>query len=225
MKIKLYDNFKQWLERNLASGVVWVIGDLHFNDPDCKLINPNWPTVDEQIKLINSKVGKHDTLVILGDVGDTGPVKKLKGYKVLIKGNHDKGNSKYERNEYTVDCYGGYIDESDYFKKLPDFIRFSGKERLKRVAYYDNRLFDEVYDGPVFISNKILLSHEPIKLEFGYNIHGHCHQGEKFKYWANDCVQINVCSDVVNFEPQRLDKIIEGYKVKDIHRLTIEKRN
>lgn len=181
-RIKLYDCFNHWQQ----NGVIWVYGDTHFDDEDCKLMDPNWPNPIDQIKLINSKVGKKDTFILLGDVGKIDYINKIKGYKVLIKGNHDVGYTNYIKNE-------------------------------------TNNLFDEVYEGPLFISNKILLSHETINLEFGLNIHGHEHANRNI-YTCNDKkASVNVCSNIVNFTPMRLDDIFFNCKVEDIHRVIIDK--
>ena len=88
----LYKCFQHWS----INGAVWLYSDTHFGDSDCKLMDPNWPEPDEQIKRINSKVGRKDTLILLGDVGNIEYAAKLRGYKVLICGNHDIGYSKYE---------------------------------------------------------------------------------------------------------------------------------
>ena len=97
------------------------------------------------------------------------------------------------------------------------------------VSIYSNNLFDEVYEGPLFINNKILLSHEPINLSFGYNIHGHSH-GVIHKISTTDNrdkykrLQINVAADVINFKPIRLDTLVSYGKVEDIHRQVIDKQ-
>ena len=83
----LYKCFDHWHKQ----GTVWIYSDTHFGDNDLK----NRPTDEEQIKMINSKVGKKDTLIILGDIGDIECAKRLKGYKILICGNHDVGHTKY----------------------------------------------------------------------------------------------------------------------------------
>jgi hypothetical protein len=46
-----------------------------------------------------------------------------------------------------------------------------------------NGLFNEIYTGPLFIADKILLSHEPVHgLTWCLNIHGHDHNNvEKYK--------------------------------------------
>ena len=73
-----------------------IISDLHFNEEDLKNAFPARPSDEELVKLINSKVGRKDILFILGDCGDLEFVKQLRGYKVLIMGNHDTGSTKYK---------------------------------------------------------------------------------------------------------------------------------
>ena len=88
----LYEPFKKWSE----NGAVYIISDTHFGDPDCQIMNPNWPDPECAVRVINSVVTKNDTLVILGDVGDEHFVSSINaGYKVLVCGNHDKGASRY----------------------------------------------------------------------------------------------------------------------------------
>lgn len=88
----LYDCFQHWGEKN----AVWVISDTHFGDKDIQKAFPNRPSDEELIKNINQKVGKTGTLLLLGDVGDIECAKQLKGYKVLICGNHDAGAANYK---------------------------------------------------------------------------------------------------------------------------------
>lgn len=89
----LYDCFQHWGEKN----AVWVISDTHFGDKDIQKAFPNRPSDEELIKNINQKVGKTGTLLLLGDVGDIECAKQLKGYKVLIAGNHESGLEKYKK--------------------------------------------------------------------------------------------------------------------------------
>ena len=88
----LYDCFQHWGEKN----AVWVISDTHFGDKDIQKAFPNRSSDEELIKNINQKVGKTGTLLLLGDVGDIECAKQLKGYKVLICGNHDAGATNYK---------------------------------------------------------------------------------------------------------------------------------
>lgn len=64
----------------------WVYSDPHFGDKELAVGTPGRPSDEEQVKLINSKVGKKDVLIILGDCGDPAMCAKLRGYKVLIMG-------------------------------------------------------------------------------------------------------------------------------------------
>ncbi len=169
----LYPPFRCWSEK----GTIWIYSDTHFADTDLPLAFGR-PADSDHIKKLNSFVGKNDTLILLGDVGDPAVAAKLKGYKVLLTGNHDKGITNYET------------------------------------------VFDEVYGGPLFISDKLLLSHEPIDYPFAVNIHGHDHNNS-----GRDEQHINVCSDVCGYEPLNLNKFIKNgglSVVQSIHRRTID---
>lgn len=171
----LYDCFAHWYH----GGTIYFYSDPHFADADVKAIRKNYIGDEEQVKRIRSKVGKNDTLIILGDVGDKEFLKKIRGYKVLILGNHDSGASTYK-----------------------DYV-------------------DEVYEGVLMISDKILLSHEPVDFPYALNIHGHDHSGcEKMK-----TPHLNVCAEHIDYTPISFKQIIEGGALKNIssiHRETID---
>lgn len=171
----LYPAFKHWDKQS-----VWIYSDPHFGDKDLESGVKNRPDADTLVKKINEKVGRKDTLIILGDVGDIEFAKKLRGYKILIMGNHDAGRTNYEE------------------------------------------IFDEVYEGPVMIAEKVILSHEPVDVPWAFNIHGHVHD----KRHQNDSHHLNVCSDVIDYTPQNLNQIFKNgtfSKVVSIHRVTIDK--
>lgn len=89
----VYDMFNErWGQFQTAH----IISDLHFNEDDLKKAFPERPSDEELVKMINSKVGRKDILLILGDCGDLEFVKQLRGYKVLMMGNHDTGSTKYK---------------------------------------------------------------------------------------------------------------------------------
>lgn len=103
-KLNLYPCFKHWEKYDN----IYIISDPHFGDivtdekgkDDYREANTGIkaPSIEEQVALINKKCHKNDLLIILGDIGDLEPIKKIKaGYKVLIMGNHDKGKSRYEK--------------------------------------------------------------------------------------------------------------------------------
>ena len=234
MIASLYDTFKHWSE----SGSVYLISDPHFDDENSLLMNPNWLPADQYVELLNKRIHKNDTLICLGDCGDINYFRKLKaGHKVLIKGNHDdKGNTVYQRKESAL-----RFKKDEYTtKELAEKIRkeypgykfnitggdlFDSPEEI--IVLLDNALFDEIYDGPLFISEKILLSHEPIKgLPFCINIHGHCHNYLKEYEDEFGGKHINLASDVVNWEITDLAALIKAGIVSNIptiHRITIDK--
>lgn len=188
----LYDCFSHWYR----GGNIWLYSDPHFGDEEMKYIRKDYIGDDEQVRRINSKVGKNDTIIFLGDIGDTEYIKKIRGYKVLIMGNHDAGASNYMRQ-----CGIG----SD------------GK-------LYDNRLFDEVYEGPLMINDKVILSHEPIDLPFAFNFYGHDHSNW-FSTVAKYNNHLNVCAEWIDYTPISLVSLLRSgvtKNVENIHRMTID---
>lgn len=175
----LYKPFQHWSE----GGSVYIISDLHFADGDCKLMDPNWISPEEQLDIINRLVSKNDTFICLGDVVEPKYVSMIKARKkILLLGNHDA-----------------------------------------RGAY--KNMFNEVYAGPLFISEKILLSHEPVHgLSWCLNIHGHDHSG--LETYTDGCKHINLAANVCGYTPINLGKIIKEGVLSDIdsiHRQTIDR--
>ena len=74
----------------------WIISDTHFSDEELRQGIHNRISDEEFVKIINSKVGKKDLLIHLGDVGDLEYMKQIRGYKILICGNHDMGHTLYK---------------------------------------------------------------------------------------------------------------------------------
>lgn len=156
------------------------MSDTHFDDPDLINAYTDRPSTQEQVKLINSKVGKCDTLILLGDVGDPSYLKQLRGHKVLLLGNHDRGRSVYE----------SYVDE--------------------------------IYEGPLMIAEKLILSHEPVSIPWAFNIHGHIHS----RSHKDDKLHYNVNADVIGYVPINFNQWMQrgGHlaPVQSLHRDTID---
>lgn len=209
----LYKIFQHWSK----NGSVYLYSDPHFGDWESYTFrglttNKTKEELDQfQVNNINKVVHKCDTIIFLGDIGDPILLKKIKGYKVLITGNHDKGSSIYE----------------DYF--------------------------DEIYTGCLIISDRIILSHEPIENcpPFLFNIHGHDHSGADFKTYVlkdydadmscNEMVKnyltciknyklnkLNLCAEWINYNPVSLTDIIKSgvlTNISTIHRNYLDKIN
>ena len=207
----LYYPFRKWSE----NAAVWRYSDPHFGDFESYtfrglITDKTKEELDKfQVDRINKFVNKNDTIIFLGDIGDPTPLKKIKGHKVLIAGNHDRGAAFYK--EY----------------------------------------FDEIYTGCLTISDRIILSHEPIEgcPPFLFNIHGHDHNGTDFKeYVFRDCDAVssekmainalaaakqyklnrfNVCAEWINYKPVALKDIINSgvlSNIPTIHRDYLDKK-
>ena len=129
----VYDIFQEkWKDYQ----TVHILSDTHFGEEDLENAYPFRPNAEEFVKLINSKVGRKDIIICLGDCGDLKYWKMIRGYKILIMGNHDQS-----------------------------------VERCQQV-------FDEVYQGPIILGEKLIFSHEPLPgIDWALNIHGHNHNG------------------------------------------------
>ena len=51
----LYEIFQHWS----AKGSVYLLSDLHLDDDDCPLMDPDWIPPEEQIWIINNKVTRN----------------------------------------------------------------------------------------------------------------------------------------------------------------------
>ena len=221
----LYKIFDHWH----VQGTLWIYSDPHFNDPDLKK-GIERPSADELVQKINSKVGRKDTIVILGDIYDIEYVKKIRGYKVLIMGNHDSGRTNYERQKWTK------IFDKDVYQRDEAIVEMQrmypgcrytiseGCQFNSPFEYWeiiaDNMLFDEVYEGPLMIAEKLILSHEPVDVPWAFNIHGHDHVGHKRKN------HMNVCADVIGYVPVNMNQFMKSgalAHIDTIHRDTIDK--
>ena len=211
----------------------YIISDTHFNDPDLIHVYTDRPTAEQQVKLINSKVGKMDALIHLGDVGNVNYIRQLKGaIKILICGNHDVGISNYQKHIWTKK-----FDKREYQKHealdemkriypdcsytITDGFNFSSCLGYWEI-YADNCLFDLVFTGPVLIGEKLILSHEPVEgLDWCMNVHGHTHD----RNIVNDTYHFNVCADVIDYTPINFNKWMkDGHfaKIQSLHRQTID---
>ena len=222
----IYDAFQRW-----ANQTVWIYSDPHFGDRELADGVKNRPSDEEHIKMINSCVGRKDTLICLGDVGDIESMKKVRGYKILIMGNHDSGATNYKRvskmEKFDVDRYTKDEAKQIMLKKYPNWkIDIGEAYDVSHAPFHywvgiaDNCLFDEVYEGALIIGEKLILSHEPVDIPWLFNIHGHDHAGKPRKN------HLNVCSDVIGYKPVNFNKFLkEGHmsKVETIHRQTIDK--
>ena len=163
----------------LANRKIWLTSDFHFGHNNCiNYCSRPFSNTSEMntnlIKNYNKLVSNEDIVYILGDISflntksTTEIIKSLKGYKFLVKGNHDpKSNTAYRKM--------GFV---------------------------------EVYDKPIIIKERYILSHEPIDFYSPtlVNIYGHLHDKD-----ANDKPnRFCCCLELTNYHPISLDDI-ENY--------------
>ena len=218
----LYKIFDHWHQE----GTLWVFSDPHFGDNELTTGIHNRPSAAEIAQRINVKCGRKDTLICLGDVGDVEYVKLLRAKrKILICGNHDAGRTNYERQVITQQFFKSQYTKQqvlDLTKTLFPNCKYSIDESDEIVweITADNMLFDEVYEGPLMIAEKLILSHEPVDVPWAYNLHGHDHKGHKRKNHTN------VCVDVTGYQPINMNQWMKSgamAHVETIHRDTIDK--
>lgn len=208
----LYEIFA---EKWYRGGAIYVYSDPHFKDAEMIHLRKNYIGDDEQVKSINKVAGKNDTIIFLGDICDLSFVKKIHGYKILIMGNHEKGATNYKRVQYKINKDDKY--SVDWYEQNK-----SNLFKVKDEYYFDNHLFDEVYEGPLMINDRLILSHEPIENlpKYMFNIHGHDHSG-----WFKSDHHMNMCAEHINYTPVNLIDLIKKGLLKNvdsIHRITID---
>ena len=126
----------------------------------------------------------------------------------------------------TLVCLGD-VGNPEYFKELKCYkvlVMGNHDETATKFEPY----FDEIYTGPLWVAEKLVLSHEPLCLESGitrkpiaFNIHGHDHSGEYY----NDDYHLNICQNVFGYEPLSLKEFIkDGHlkRIKSLHREIVD---
>lgn len=222
----LYKIFDHWHQ----NGTLFIYSDPHFDDVDLAAGLPNRPSAEEQIKMINSKVGKKDTIIFLGDIGNVEWIRKIRGCKILVMGNHDAGRTNYERQKHYRKFDQTQFQPDEAILKMQRMFPGCHCTISDRYSFHspfnywevcaDNQLFDEVYEGPVMIGEKLILSHEPVDIPWAFNIHGHDHAGAKRKN------HLNVCADVIGYTPINMNQFMKSgalSRIETIHRETIDK--
>ena len=125
----------------------------------------------------------------------------------------------------------GDVGNPEYMKYLPChkvLIMGNHDQSIEKMEEY----FDEVYAGPLWVSKKLVLSHEPLDIQswnwiegegtpIAFNIHGHDHNKESYY----DGYHLNLAQNVYGYYPLNLKDFINSGKLKnirDIHRVTID---
>lgn len=119
----------------------------------------------------------------------------------------------------------GDVGNPTWMKNVPGYkVLIMGNHDNSKSKFLP--YFDEVYEGCLFIAEKILLSHEPIIIDHALNIHGHDHSGRAYSYELYpEYHHINLACNVCGYTPVSLAEIIKKgtlKNIKSIHRRTID---
>jgi calcineurin-like phosphoesterase family protein len=162
---------------------IWFTADLHFLHPKIVQICDRPTTIEEHdewlLARINSKVNKHDTLYIIGDVSMASKEKtekilhKVNGNKILILGNHDNN-----------------IDKSTLFGEIKQIKNFT-------------------FSSPSYPNIHIVLCHYPIaswerKVHGSWHLYGHTHNR-----FQNSGLSFDVGVDAQDYYPISLEEVMD----------------
>lgn len=216
--------FNKW---RLSYRNIWVISDLFLNSKISSLVDENWVGVDKQIEIINKKVSDRDLLIVIGDPGDIKYIKEINCTKILITDGRKLCKKLYLNKKYSR--YLTFDEEIEYIKaenaeyvlnKLlalkPEYYKVK-VDTINSSVEYDCGMFEEIYDGPLMISPHIVLSHSPVKISSGLNVHGDSFCGGETEHIKDKLVWFNATSNILNFEPVNLEKIYYSLSIKTLY--------
>lgn len=164
----------------------------------------------------------HGSVYLISDTHFDDPDREFMGYNISEEEQLYLLKESCYKNDTLIHL--GDVGNPEYLGKLKCYkILIMGNHDTGKTKEY----FDEVYDGPLWISQKLVLSHEPLHLELGitnepiaFNIHGHDHSGECY----NDEYHLNLAQNVWGYEPLNLKDFINCGLLKSIpsvHKATI----
>lgn len=131
---------------------IFFIADTHFAEENImKYENRPFASVQDMneslIKKWNAKVGEADVVYVLGDFGAFGQeqeiLKRLKGIKYLVKGNHDSKENEYYRQ-------AGFREVYDCPILLESFWILSHEPLYVNENMPYANLFGHVHNSPLF---------------------------------------------------------------------------
>ncbi|WP_181566271.1 metallophosphoesterase [Helicobacter monodelphidis] len=176
----------------------------------------------------NNLIQDNDTLLHLGDlIGDKGKkyIKKLKGHKYLILGNHDIKEQNFSVIQQSDFCiiHGLCLlvpQKQEILEQMQFFLNNLPIEQQSllsavvadicgiRILFSHYPLFDRYPNDNRFIAIKEILEKLFEISQCAMNIHGHTHSHDTFD---NRCV--NACIDKTDFMPIRLKDLLskEGF--------------
>ena len=125
----------------------------------------------------------------------------------------------------TFICLGD-VGNPEYINKINSRYKVLILGNHDKMSTYKN-YFNEIYSGPLLVSDRILLSHEPIHgLRWCLNIHGHDHNNEE--PYDNKCKYLNLAVNRCGYTPVSLGELIKQGAlsgISNLHRITIDSKS
>ena len=119
------------------------------------------------------------SVYIISDTHFDDEDRKFMGYDISEQDQIDVLKKYCHKNDTLIHL--GDVGNPEYMNQLKCYkvlIMGNHDQSVKKFKPY----FNEIYPGPLMISEKIILSHEPLKnTTFALNIHGHDHNGKNWK--------------------------------------------
>lgn len=146
----------------------YYISDLHLNHANiikyCKRPFDDVEQMNEAIITnINKRVGDRDNLFVLGDVGfgavgDLVPlIKRIRGRKTLVAGNHDK---KHLKSESFREC----------FESIHEILEISDHQKKIVMFHYPMVSWNEAFHGSIHLYGHVHNNGVAYEAENAYNL-------------------------------------------------------
>lgn len=189
--------------KGVINSKFYFISDTHFNHKNIiKYCNRPFENIDEMNKVLienwNNTVTDFDTIFHLGDVALTSEsemrelIPKLKGKKILVKGNHDKKSNEFFRNVG--------------FGIIPENPLKLNKEKL--ILSHKPLKDTEIPDGYVNVHGHI--HNNPL-----HKINPETNEMEYPEELYSDKLHFNVSVDVIDFKPISLEELLKRLEERE----------
>ena len=178
----------------------FYIADLHFGHFNIiRYDNRPFKTVEEMDKTLinnwNKVVSDNDSVYILGDISwhneatTISILNQLNGYKILVKGNHDKISHSFAK------CFGGIIDYAEFN---------DGKDRVI-MSHYPMPFWNGQFRNTVHLYGHVHNSHQ-------WNIcESWIKEARQLQAIPMRMYNVGCMMEWMDYTPRTLDEIIEGY--------------
>lgn len=184
----------------------FYISDLHINHENMLFMDPRpFETCEEEneeiIKRWNNAVKENDTVYILGDCfwkssdENITIMKRLKGKKILIRGNHDK-----TKGNPLTHLYSGIYD----YKEIVD--NAFGLNKIVVLSHYPIPFFKQQHRGAIMLYGHVHMTRE-------WDMIQALRKEMETKSIPNELHNVGCMLPYMNYTPRTLEQIITGDRI------------